>query len=120
MAAHANQVETAGARTRLLLLLFPLAAFLFAFLVLPMLGLLRTSFQGGKGGVVTYELIPEGEKTRLVLTHSEITSPSGFQDFGGGWNSHLTVLQEKLAGRDVRNFWELHAQSRDAVAKALG
>ena len=48
MAAHASQVETAGARTRLLLLLLPLAAFLFAFLVLPMLGLLRTSFLPGE------------------------------------------------------------------------
>jgi uncharacterized protein YndB with AHSA1/START domain len=82
--------------------------------------LLETTFQGGKGGNVTYELFAEGEKTRLVLTHSGITSPSGFRDFGGGWTSHLAVLQEKLAGRNVKNFWALHAQCRDAVAKALG
>ncbi len=81
--------------------------------------LLETTFQGGKNGVVTYELFPEGAKTRLVLTHSKITSPSGFQDFGGGWNSHLTVLQERLAGRGVSNFWELHAKSREDVRKAL-
>ena len=81
--------------------------------------LLKTTFQGGKGGNVTYELFPEGGKTRLVLTHSNITSPSGFQDFGGGWTSHLAVLQEKLAGRSVRDFWALHAQSREAVRKAL-
>ena len=82
--------------------------------------LLETTFQGGDNGVVTYELQPEGAKTRLVLTHSKIVSPSGFQDFGGGWNSHLTVLQEKLAGRSVKNFWELHGRSREEVAKALG
>jgi hypothetical protein len=82
--------------------------------------LLETTFQGGKGGKVTYELFPEGGRTRLVLTHSEITSPTGFQDFGGGWTSHLAVLQEKLAGRSVANFWALHAKSREAVAKALG
>ena len=81
--------------------------------------LLATTFQGGKGGNVTYQLFPEGGKTRLVLTHSNITSPSGFQDFGGGWTSHLAVLQEKLAGRSVRDFWALHAQSRGAVRKAL-
>ena len=78
--------------------------------------LLETTFQGGKNGVVTYELFPESGKTRLVLTHSRITSPSGFQDFGGGWNSHLTVLEERLAGRGV---WELHAKSREDVRKAL-
>lgn len=82
--------------------------------------LLETTFQGGDNGIVTYELIPEGGKTRLVLTHSKIVSPSGFQDFGGGWNSHLSVLEEKLAGRNVRDFWALHSKSRDAVAKALG
>jgi uncharacterized protein YndB with AHSA1/START domain len=81
--------------------------------------LLETTFQGGKNGRVTYELRPEGEKTRLVLTHSGITSPVGAQDFGGGWTSHLTVLEERLAGRSVRNFWELHARSREAVRQAL-
>jgi uncharacterized protein YndB with AHSA1/START domain len=81
--------------------------------------LLETTFQGGKNGTVTYELFPEGERTRLVLTHSGIVSPVGAQDFGSGWNSHLTVLQERLAGRSVRDFWALHAQSKEAVAKAL-
>ena len=81
--------------------------------------LLETTFQGGKNGIVTYELKPEGEKTRLILTHSGITSDTGFQGFGGGWNSHMTVLQEKLARRSIRNFWELHARSNEAVRKAL-
>ena len=82
--------------------------------------LLETTFQGGKNGTVTYELFPDGGKTRLVLTHSGITSDTGFQNFGGGWNSHLTVLEERLAGRGIANFWALHAKSREAVAKALG
>jgi uncharacterized protein YndB with AHSA1/START domain len=81
--------------------------------------LLETTFQGGKNGVVTFELFTEGDRTRLVLTHSGIESGTGAQDFGSGWNSHLTVLQERLAGRSVRNFWELHAQSREDVRKAL-
>ena len=82
--------------------------------------LLETTFQGGKNGTVTYELTPVGDKSRLVITHSGIVSGTGAQDFGSGWNSHLTVLEERLAGRRIRNFWALHAQSRDAVTKALG
>ena len=82
--------------------------------------LLETTFQGGKNGTVTYELVPEGERTRLTLTHRGITSGTGAQDFGTGWNSHMTVLQERLAGRGVKNFWALHAKSREAVAEALG
>lgn len=81
---------------------------------------LATTFQGGKNGTVTYELIPDAGRTRLVLTHSGIQSGTGAQDFGGGWSSHLTVLQERLAGRGVRDFWALHARSREAVAEALG
>jgi uncharacterized protein YndB with AHSA1/START domain len=81
--------------------------------------LLETTFQGGKNGTVTYELFPEGDRTRLVLTHSGIVSAAGAQDFGSGWNSHLTVLRERLAGRGVPNFWELHMRSREEVRQAL-
>ena len=81
--------------------------------------LLETTFQSGKNGTVTYELTPVGDKSRLVITHSGIVSGTGAQDFGSGWNSHLTVLQERLAGHAVKNFWEVHAQSREAVRKAL-
>lgn len=81
--------------------------------------LLQTTFAGGAHGVVTYELEPHGERTRLVLTHSGITSPTGFQDFGSGWTSHLAVLEAKLGGRGVPDFWALHARSRETVRGAL-
>ena len=81
--------------------------------------LLETTFQSGKNGTVRFELTPEGDKTRLVLTHSGIVSGTGAQDFGSGWNSHLTVLEERLAGRSIKDFWALHAKSREAVAEAL-
>ena len=81
---------------------------------------LAFTFGEGKQGIATFELFAEEKGTRLVLTHSGITSGTGAQDFGSGWNSHLTVLQEKLAGRGVRDFWELHARSKEAVAEVLG
>jgi uncharacterized protein YndB with AHSA1/START domain len=81
--------------------------------------LLETTFQSGNNGRVRFELFPEGERTRLVLTHSGIQSGTGAQDFGSGWNSHLTVLEERLAGRSIKDFWALHAKSRDEVARAL-
>ena len=81
--------------------------------------LLETTF-GGSKGVVTYELFPEDGRTRLVLTHSGVASPTGFQDFGSGWTSHLAVLEAKLAGRGVPDFWALHARSRETVKAALG
>jgi uncharacterized protein YndB with AHSA1/START domain len=80
---------------------------------------LAFTFGEGRNGVATFELFPEGDRTRLVLTHSGIQSPTGSHDFGSGWNSHLTVLQEKLAGRGVKDFWALHKQSRADVERAL-
>jgi uncharacterized protein YndB with AHSA1/START domain len=80
---------------------------------------LETTFQGGKNGTVTYELFSEVGKTRLVLTHSGIASPVGAQDFGSGWTSHLAVLEERLAGRSIPNFWALHARSKEEVRRGL-
>lgn len=84
------------------------------------MSVLAFTFGEGRNGIATFALFPEGEQTRLVLTHSGIQSPTGAVGFGSGWNSHLAVLQEKLVGRDVPNFWALHARSRNAVAEALG
>lgn len=77
------------------------------------------TWDGGKEGVARFELFEEGTRTRLVLTHSGITGPAPMANFGGGWHSHLAVLQAKLAGGVVRNFWELHARSEAAVKAAL-
>lgn len=81
---------------------------------------LETTFGSGQKGIVTYELTPEGESTRLTITHRGITSPTGVQDFGGGWNSHMAVLQQRLAGHGIDDFWALHQRSRAAVADVLG
>lgn len=78
------------------------------------------TWDGGTEGVARFELFEDGARTRLVLTHSGITGPAPMANFGGGWHSHLAVLQAKLAGSVVRNFWALHAQSEAAVKAALG
>lgn len=82
--------------------------------------LLAISWDGGKEGVATFELFAEGDRTRLVLTHSGISGPAGLANFGGGWHSHLAVLEAKLSGGTVRDFWALHAQSEAAVKAGLG
>lgn len=83
--------------------------------------LLTWTWDGGKEGEVTFELFPTtGGKTRLVLTHSGITGPAPMADFGGGWLSHVAVLQTRLAGGVVRDFWALHLESIAAVKSQLG
>ncbi|MBY8822401.1 SRPBCC family protein [Sphingomonas colocasiae] len=80
---------------------------------------LAISWDGGSEGVATFELFPDGERTRLVLTHSGITGPAPMASFGGGWHSHLAVLTGLLNGSPVRDFWAVHAESEAAVARAL-
>jgi uncharacterized protein YndB with AHSA1/START domain len=82
--------------------------------------LLAFSWNGGKDGVARFELSAEGERTRLVLTHSGIVAPNGAANYGAGWHSHLAVLQAKLVGRSIPNFWALHAESEKAIAAQLG
>ncbi len=60
--------------------------------------LLADDLPGGDNGVVTYELEPDGERTRLVLTHSGITSPTGVP----GFRQRLDVAPGGAGGRSWR------------------
>ncbi|MFT4101108.1 MAG: SRPBCC family protein [Burkholderiaceae bacterium] len=77
------------------------------------------SWLEGREGAALFELFEAGDRTRLVLTHSGITGPGPMANFGGGWDAHLAVLAARLAGRPVRDFWALHAESEAAVARQL-
>ncbi|MBX3593600.1 SRPBCC domain-containing protein [Sphingomonas sp.] len=81
---------------------------------------LAIGWDGGKEGVARFELSDApGGRTRLVLTHSGISGPAPMANFGGGWHSHLAVLEGLLNGEPVRDFWALHASSEAKVAAAL-
>lgn len=81
----------------------------------------RLVFTWGQGqeGLVTFELSPEGRRTRLVLTHRGISGPPAVANFGGGWLAHLAVLEARLRGGAVADFWKLHGACEAAVAAAL-
>ena len=83
-------------------------------------GRLAFTWDGGKEGIVTFELSAEGERTRLVLTHRAISGPAPAADFAGGWLSHLAVLEARLAGRPVQNFWALHDRIKTEVERSFG
>jgi uncharacterized protein YndB with AHSA1/START domain len=54
---------------------------------------------------VTFELLPEGGKVRLVVTHRKLASRAEMVDVSGGWHLHLDILEDQLAGRALRGFW---------------
>lgn len=81
--------------------------------------LLAFEWDGGAAGVVTFELSPEGERTRLVLTHGGLRGRADAVDFGGGWHAHLAVLERRLRGDPVADFWALHGDAEARAAAAL-
>lgn len=82
---------------------------------------LAYSWNNGDAGEVTFDLAPEGDgKTRLTLTHSGLRGPDDAKNFGGGWHSHLAVLEARLKGERVENFWAVHAESEAKAAEAVG
>lgn len=56
--------------------------------------------------IVRFELSPEGDDVRLVLTHRKL-SAAEMPGFGAGWDSHLHYLAARLGGKPVRSFIEL-------------
>lgn len=56
--------------------------------------------------IVRFELSPEGDDVRLVLTHRKL-SAGEMPGFGAGWDSHLHYLAARLSGNPVRPFSEL-------------
>ena len=81
---------------------------------------LAISWDEGKEGTARFELADAGGgKARLTLTHTGITGPAPMANFGGGWHSHLAVLEGLLKGEPVRDFWALHADSEAKVAAVL-
>ena len=78
--------------------------------------LLAFTFEGENKGIAEFAIFPEGERTRLVLTHTGVTQGTR-GGTGAGWHSHLAVLEAKLSGGEIRDFWALHKQSEAAFAR---
>ena len=82
--------------------------------------LLAIRWEDGKAGEVTFELTAEGPQTRLVLTHAGLRGRDDAIKFGGGWHSHLAVLERRVRDEAVPDFWALHAAAEREIMQALG
>jgi uncharacterized protein YndB with AHSA1/START domain len=61
--------------------------------------------EGGAASEVTFELTPEGDKVRLVLTHRKLPNTAEMANVSSGWHAHLGLLEDRLAGNPPRGFW---------------
>jgi uncharacterized protein YndB with AHSA1/START domain len=72
--------------------------------------LLKFTF-GGDDSVVTFDLQPEGEKVRLIVTHR--ASGDDLKEvgsFASGWHIHFSLLIALLEGAPRPPFWSEHAR----------
>ncbi|MGD9942869.1 MAG: SRPBCC family protein [Burkholderiaceae bacterium] len=81
--------------------------------------LLAITWDGGDAGEVTFALSDEGGKTLLTLTHTGLRGRDDAVNFGGGWHSHLAVLEKRIRGEAVPDFWALHGEAEQMVEKTL-
>jgi len=58
---------------------------------------------------VTFELVPEGAKVRLILTHRRLTDRGELVQTSGGWHTHLAILEDRANGRTPPSFWTVFA-----------
>lgn len=73
---------------------------------------------------VTFELFPEGRDVLLVVTHRRLGDPETMVSVASGWDAHLGILADRLAGDTPRGFWSTHARLeeiyRDRFSKMEG
>ncbi|WP_161567820.1 SRPBCC domain-containing protein [Pigmentiphaga sp. H8] len=81
--------------------------------------LLAMTWGGGKEppSEVVFELTPEGDRTRLTITHTRLKDQATRLDVSGGWHAHLAVLTERLAGRTPPAFLAMVAAIEDDYAQ---
>ena len=68
---------------------------------------------------VTFELTPQGEDVRLVLTHRRLPDRATMLSVAGGWHAHLAILLDHLNGREPRPFWSTHSRLEAEYEKRL-
>jgi uncharacterized protein YndB with AHSA1/START domain len=77
---------------------------------------------GGKSGEpseVTYELTPEGDKVRLVLTHRRLGDRAAMLSVSGGWHTHLDILATLLNDEVPLPFWSTLGKLEGEYEKRL-
>jgi uncharacterized protein YndB with AHSA1/START domain len=75
--------------------------------------------ESGPPTEVSWELSPEGEQTRMILTHRRLPNRAMMVDVSGGWHLHLDVLEDVLAGRGRRPFWAANARYAEEYGERI-
>lgn len=59
----------------------------------------------GEESEVTFELSPQGDDVRLILTHRRLPNRTEMLAVAAGWHTHLGILADRLSARTPPGFW---------------
>jgi uncharacterized protein YndB with AHSA1/START domain len=68
---------------------------------------------------VRYELTPQGDNVRLVVTHRRIASRDMLLSVAAGWHTHLDILVARLNDDTPVGFWRQHTRLEREYAQRL-
>jgi uncharacterized protein YndB with AHSA1/START domain len=68
------------------------------------------TYTWGEGSQVSFELSRQGDKVKLVLTHSRLASREEMLGVASGWHAHVNILIERLNNRQPASFWPLYTR----------
>jgi len=82
--------------------------------------LLAHTWKWGEGDSdVVYELEPRGKDVLLTIHHRLPEAGGLNRGVGGGWSTHVGILEDQLNGVKPRPFWTTHAKDVKAFEAAL-
>lgn len=73
----------------------------------------------GTDSEVTFELSPERDDVRLVLTHRRLANRDELLSVAAGWHTHLDILGDRLSGRTPPGFWATHTRLEGEYDKLI-
>ena len=69
---------------------------------------------------VCFELSPAGAGTRLVLTHRRLAGAKQMISVASGWDTHLDLMEDRLAGREPIGFWTAYFAFEKEYQRRVG
>lgn len=72
----------------------------------------------GKDSEVVYELEPRGKDVLLTIVHRLPEDMGVLKGVGGGWATHVGILEDLLKGAKPRPFWSTHEREMQAFEAA--
>jgi uncharacterized protein YndB with AHSA1/START domain len=73
----------------------------------------------GKDSEVRYTLEPRGKDVLLTVEHRMPEGSPALKGVGGGWATHVGILEDQLKGAKPRGFWSTHDREMKAFEAAL-